>query len=88
MVQDHTEPSPGNKIVTHQRKMLPVPIIRLLVEDNPKRLGSASYRRFSYYEDGITVEQYLERGGKVADLKWDEEHHFIKLERYQYIKLV
>ena len=39
---------------------LPSDVIRLLVETNPKRLGSASYKRFSLYVDGITVAQYVE----------------------------
>lgn len=68
----------------YQRRMLPQPIIRVLIDDNPKRLGSSAYTRFTYYQDGITVTEYFKRGGRPEDIKWDEEHHYIKLEKYQY----
>lgn len=83
----HHAPTAINERSTHVKKMRAEPIIRLLVEDNPKRLGSAAYRRFSFYEDGMTVEQYLDRGGIHADLKWDEEHRYIKLERFEYLRI-
>lgn len=66
-----------------QRKMRPVPLIRVLIDDNPKRLGSAAYTRFTFYEDGITVTEYYNRGGRPEDLKWDEDHHFIKLDKFE-----
>lgn len=52
--------------------------IKLLVE-NPKRPGSSSFEVWKLYEDGMTVDQYFQRGGKVASLKWDSEHDFIKI---------
>lgn len=84
-VQEIPQVTPTTERKQFQRKMLPHPIIRLLVEDNPKRLGSSAYTRFTHYEDGITVEEYFKRGGRPEDLKWDEEHHYIKLERYRYV---
>lgn len=53
-------------------------VISVLVE-NPKRKGSLSYDRFKLYKDGMTVEKYLEKGGRAPDLAYDAEHKYIKL---------
>ena len=45
---------------------------------NPKRGKSAE--RFTLYQDGETVAAALERGIKVADLRWDLAHDFIVLQ--------
>lgn len=63
------------------------PIIRLNVEENPKRLGSAAYERFAAYEDGMTVNDYFAKGGRPEDIRWDLEHHYIKLECFDYVKV-
>ena len=55
-------------------------IIRLLVSENPKKAGSNANVRFALYEDGITVEQFVERGGRRSDIHWDSERGFIVLE--------
>lgn len=53
--------------------------ISLLVTENPKRAGSAAHDRFALYKNGMTVGTFLEKGGSSADLRYDEEHGYIKL---------
>ena len=65
----------------------PEHVIRKLVTDNPKKPSGKSYARFALYEDGLTVEQYVQRsvdaGNKasiaIADLRWDVAHKFIEV---------
>lgn len=45
--------------------------IKLLVENNPKAEGSAARDRFALYKDGMTVTDFIRRGGKAIDIKWD-----------------
>ena len=54
--------------------------ITLLVTENPKREGSASRERFRLYRTGMTVKEYLQAGGSRADLRWDSQHNFIRLD--------
>jgi len=42
-------------------------------------LGSKSYDRFNKYHNGISVGEFLDKGGLSIDLKWDVEHNFIKI---------
>lgn len=53
-------------------------VIAVLVP-NPKRPNSLSFARFAIYTTGITVGEFLARGGRRADLKWDADHDFIRL---------
>lgn len=53
--------------------------IKLLVHDNPKRAGSAPFKRFALYKTGMKAETFLEKGGLMIDLKWDVGHGFIEL---------
>lgn len=53
-------------------------VIAVLVP-NPKRPNSLSFARFAIYTTGITVAEFLARGGRRADLKWDADHEFIRL---------
>lgn len=49
-------------------------------DNNPKRAGSDSAKRFAAYKDGMTVGDYLKKsGGTPADLAWDSKHGFIKV---------
>lgn len=62
-------------------------VIRMVVKDNPKQVGSASYTRFSMYRHGMTVGEYrrLCKAAKVTahmtneDLRWDTAHNFISI---------
>lgn len=55
-------------------------VIRRVSENNPKRPGTDSHVRFEYYQDGMTVAQYLAKGGRRPDLAWDTDKGFIRLE--------
>lgn len=53
--------------------------ITVLVSENPKRQGSASFDRFALYTKHKTVSKFLAAGGTSADLRYDEDKKFIKL---------
>ena len=53
--------------------------ITWLVEENPKRPGSAAHERWEGYYGSETVEEYLENGGTRGDLRWDIDREFIEL---------
>ena len=59
----------------------PESVIDIVVTENPKRPGSASFDRFALYRNGMTVAQYLEAGGHRSDLNWDESRDFIRITR-------
>ena len=40
-------------------------------QENPRRKGSHGFHSFEVIEDGITYEEFLERGGRLKDLDWD-----------------
>jgi len=42
-----------------------------LVDENPKKEGSASAERFAHYFTSKTVGEFLEKGGTYADLVYD-----------------
>lgn len=54
--------------------------IAFVIEPNPKKAGSASADRFAHYEVGVSVDEFVKRGGTLGDVKWDLEHGFIRLE--------
>lgn len=49
------------------------------VKKNPKREGSKAHSRFQKYLGSKTVQEYLERTGTVADLKYDSMKGFIEI---------
>lgn len=53
--------------------------IKILVDENPKRKGSASAKRFEKYENGMKVADALAKGVTSADINWDTKHNFIAL---------
>lgn len=53
--------------------------ITVLSTSNPKRKGSGSYDRFELYKSGMTVKNFLDKGGKTADLTWDTRKGFIEV---------
>ena len=54
--------------------------IQVCVPKNPKREGSGGYKRFELYRTGMTIRNFLEKGGKTIDLDWDRERGFIAIE--------
>jgi hypothetical protein len=53
--------------------------IKLLVDANPKRKGSACFKRFAKYKTGMSVAQALEKGLTRPDLIWDVDRGFISI---------
>ena len=53
--------------------------ITLLVKENPKRAGSEAHRRFKLYKTGMTVGDFIAKGGASADLRWDAKHKAISI---------
>jgi hypothetical protein len=63
--------------------------IQVLVTHNPKKAGSATHARFAFYENGMTVKEFLDlceatghfahRHLYRADLRWDEKQGYIKV---------
>lgn len=53
--------------------------IKVLAKENPKRAGSASFKRFALYAKNKTVGAFLKAGGTRADLRYDTEHKHISV---------
>lgn len=49
-------------------------------EKNPKKPGSAAHAKFALYRVGMTIDEFVSAGGTLADVKWDTERSFVKLE--------
>ena len=76
-----------------EAEAVPSDVIRLLRNENPKKLGSKSRLRFACYRDGMTVAQYVDAvrvrlgsdqaKGCLLDLQWDSDpkRSFIRIER-------
>ncbi len=47
-----------------------------LVQNNPRRLGTLGNRSFELYEDGMTYEEYIAKGGEYKHLRWDLGYRF------------
>lgn len=56
-------------------------VVSSVVEENPKKQGSAAHDRFALYRKDMTVGEYIAAGGIRADLVWDVEHKFITIRR-------
>lgn len=57
----------------------PAAHIKVLAKENPKRQGSAAFKRFGLYGRCKTVEEFLKRGGTTGDLRYDTAAGFIKV---------
>lgn len=53
--------------------------IRILVDANPKQIGSASRERFGRYQTGMSVEEAYSVGIRPEDIRWDVAHGFLEL---------
>ena len=54
--------------------------IKILVTENPKREGTRAYERFAGYKDGLTVKEYVEKGGAMSAVRYDSAHNYIELQ--------
>lgn len=57
----------------------PTDKITVLVEENPKREGTAAHARFALYTKHKTVASFIAAGGTTADVHHDTTHNFIKI---------
>lgn len=55
-------------------------IIKVLVENNPKRKGTLAYTRFELYRSGMTVAEYIAAGGRTGDVNHDATEGYIELQ--------
>jgi hypothetical protein len=53
---------------------------------NPKKPSSKSYKRFDLYKNGMTIREALSQGVYTADIIYDVQHKFIKLEHVRAVK--
>lgn len=53
--------------------------VKLNVEENPKKEGSAARERFQYYFTCKTVADYLKAGGTYQDIAYDVGRQFISV---------
>ena len=67
------------KASTPRGKYKPDQKITLLVKENPKRKGSAAYKRYEKYKSGMSVEAAQEAGMKAINLDRDVSRGFIKI---------
>jgi len=54
--------------------------IKVLVEENPKRNNTLAADRFALYENGMTVGEYIDAGGRAGDIAHDVAAGYIELE--------
>lgn len=46
---------------------------------NPKKMGSKSWERYKFYQEGMTVTEFINAGGTTGDIQHDVSKGFIKL---------
>ena len=71
------EPRPEPRVRVQKRKADPRIVTRLSA--NPKKVGSKSYDRYALYHVGITVDEFIAKGGLREDITYDVRHGFIEL---------
>ena len=49
----------------------------VLLQDNPKRPGTASHLRYEMYKSANTKAEFIMFGGTSADFLWDQKHGYI-----------
>lgn len=52
----------------------------VIQQKNPKKHGSKSYYRYEAYKEAKTVDEYFQLGGSKADLAFDFERGYVKVE--------
>lgn len=48
-------------------------------KDNPRKEGTHGWNSWNLIKDGMTVEAYLQAGGRNNDLRWDIDHGWVEL---------
>lgn len=53
--------------------------ITLVAKENPKRKDSSSFKRFALYKSGMTVGDFIAKGGTMADVNYDSAKGYVKV---------
>ena len=53
--------------------------IHLLVKENPRRKTAATYKIFAVYRNGMTVGDFIKKGGRMIDVVADVDRKHIKV---------
>lgn len=51
------------------------------VEGNPRREGTHGHESFAKIKNGMTIEQFISKGGRLRDLHWDMSHKYVQLKK-------
>ncbi len=62
-------------------------IIIVLAQENPKQPGSRARNRFGLYKNGMTVQEFLNAGGLIADIYFDISRAYIAVSDYPYSEM-
>ena len=60
--------------------LTPGSIIKMKVEENPKRKGTYAFAIFKMYEDGMSISQARDKGIPLSDIKYNLERGFISID--------
>ena len=55
-------------------------IISRVAEANPKRANSLAFSRFALYTPGMTIAEYISKGGRSTDVMYDAQHGYIDVQ--------
>lgn len=53
--------------------------LKILADENPRRKGTAGFKSWEKMEDGMTVAEFLQKGGRMVDLQWDVKKGHVSL---------
>ena len=62
--------------------------IIVLAQENPKQPGSMARNRFNLYQAGMTVQEFLNAGGLVADIYYDISRAYIAVSDYPHSEIL
>jgi hypothetical protein len=53
--------------------------LKLLIDENPRRKGTAGFKSWEKMENGMSVAEFLQKGGRMVDLQWDVKKGHVSL---------
>lgn len=48
---------------------------------NPRREGTHGFESFALIKSGMTIAQFVAKGGRLRDLHWDLSHDYVELKK-------
>lgn len=70
--------TPARKRMQYTHRLDPRVITQVV--PNPKKPGSKAHARYALYREGMTVTEFMAAGGTSADVKYDADHGFIRVD--------